>query len=100
MFERQERAISLSVIPPHPRYANNALFEARLQDDGPHTPNVHWMDYFAAFAEAARRANINPSTADVLPVERAAAVMYVGRTPDRAALRAMKQQNPAVPWLL
>jgi hypothetical protein len=78
----------VSVVPPHPRYAGNALFEGRasiadqpIVGPHPHAPNVHWMDYCIAFREKARRLNITVATSDVLPIDEADALVVL-RPPD------------------
>src|SRR5208283_5520339 len=71
--------LTVSVIPPWRGLANNGLFESRRDDDGPHRPNAHWLDCFAAVYERARRSNILFGTADVLPKDEADVVVYMSQ---------------------
>jgi hypothetical protein len=90
----------LSVVPPHPRYAENALFEARLATKNiqagrhPPVPNLHWMDYCVAFRDKARPANLTVATADMLAVDDADVLMVMGVPVSPRRTRRLRAQRP------
>jgi hypothetical protein len=86
--------VRVSVIPPHPRYGGNALFESRIaaghQDPDGRGRDIHWMDYWVAFREKARRLDIEAATADLSPPQDADVVLLVGVPPPPAQAAALR----------
>src|SRR5438067_2221414 len=74
-------SLKVAVIPPWAGLENNALFESRWLVQGPHSPNTHWLDCFAAILKAGKAKNIVFGTADVIPTIDADVLIYM-RQPD------------------
>jgi hypothetical protein len=92
--------MKVSVIPPGAALASNALFEGRRLDSGPHSPNVHWMDGFAAVRRKAAAHGMVMATDDVLAVDEADIVVHM-IYPSRPTLVAeQKQRRPALKTVL
>lgn len=70
------------------------MFEGRRSDDGPHHPNVHWLDCFAAVYERGRKSNILFSTADLLPKSDADIVIHMSQPESPRDVLAEKQGHP------
>jgi hypothetical protein len=71
--------LKVSVIPPAPGFENNALFEGRRNNRGPHSPNTHWLDCLAAVYKRAKELNIVFGTADVIPKQDADILIYMAQ---------------------
>lgn len=89
----------VSVIPPVPGLAANALFEGRRVDSGPHSPNTHWMDGFAAARRQATGLGIELATSDVLPVDEADILVDMAFSDPRMAAER-KRKKPGLKTVL
>lgn len=86
--------LKVSVIPPSTGLENNALFENRRLDQGPHTPNTHWLDWFAELYKRANELDIVFATSDLLSAEDADVVIYMAQPNSPDDVVAQKQKCP------
>jgi hypothetical protein len=93
------RTLAVSFVAPGEEFAGDALFEGRRGGDGPHSPNSHWLDCYAALRRRAEPHGIRMHTSDLLAPENADIVAFmVQPTPGRIA--AFKAANPGVRTVL
>lgn len=86
--------IKVSLIPPVPGLAGNAIFEERRTDCGPHRPNVHWLDPYAALYKMAAGHNVSIATEDILPRGDANVVVHMAQPASRADPVRYKRLHP------
>jgi hypothetical protein len=88
------RPVAVSVVPPTPGFRDNALFNGRRNDAGSHSPNVHWMDGFAAAAQLAPRYGLRLATDDLLAPADADVVVQMSPPTSPKAMTAFRQAHP------
>jgi hypothetical protein len=74
---KNENLIRVSVVPPTPAVNRNALFESRRLDSGSHSPNTHWLDYFAAVRDRGKQINVLFDTSDMIAPDETDVLIYM-----------------------
>jgi hypothetical protein len=93
-------AIRVAVIPPTSAFNQNALFESRRLDSGAHSPNVHWLDCFAAVRDRGKGLNILFDTADMISLDDADALVYMAQPESPNHVLQNKRKYPELKSVL
>ena len=94
MRNHRQWNLTVSVIPPWPGFENNALFESRRLDQSSHSPNIHWMDCFAAIYKRGMELDIRFGTDDVISRSYADVLIYMAHPSSPDDVIAQKSQYP------
>lgn len=89
------RDLTVSVVPPWRGLENNALFESRRTDHSSHSPNIHWLDCFAAAYKRGKDLNIHFGTDDVISRNDADVVIYMAQPNCPRDIVTQKLQHPS-----